>query len=100
MAAVTRLVTVVDIDDRIVPGEVLDAPVVDGPAPDGFEPAAVPISCREGVDDPHEMSLSASHLAVLDDGRRLTLLDDRGWGVHGPRQSRYRERRSHGGRTG
>jgi len=30
------------------------------------------------------MSLWALHLAVLDDGRRLTLLDDRGWGVHGP----------------
>jgi hypothetical protein len=30
------------------------------------------------------MSLSAVHLAVLDDGRRPTLLDDRGWGVHGP----------------
>ncbi|MGH3500608.1 MAG: hypothetical protein ACRDQA_06885 [Nocardioidaceae bacterium] len=30
------------------------------------------------------MSLSVLHLAVLDDGRRLTLLDDRGWGVHGP----------------
>ncbi|HET7328755.1 MAG TPA: hypothetical protein VFJ14_15890 [Nocardioidaceae bacterium] len=29
------------------------------------------------------MSISALHLAVLDDGRRLALLDDRGWGVHG-----------------
>lgn len=30
------------------------------------------------------MGFSALHLAVLDDGRRLTLLDDRGWGSHGP----------------
>lgn len=30
------------------------------------------------------MSLSALHLAVLDDGRRLTLLDDRGWARSGP----------------
>ena len=55
--AVTRLVTIVDIDDRGV-----------APSPD----------------DPREMSLSTVHLAVLDDGRRLTLLDDRGWGLHGP----------------
>jgi len=33
---------------------------------------------------PCEMSLSALHLAVLDDGRRLTLLDDRGWARSGP----------------
>ena len=30
------------------------------------------------------MSLSALHLALLDDGRRVTLLDDRGWASHGP----------------
>jgi hypothetical protein len=85
MASVTRLVTVVDIDDRTVPAEVRDAPVLDGPAPDGAEPAAVPmITGAADVGDPREMSLSALHLAVLEDGRRLTLLDDRGWGVHGP----------------
>ncbi len=83
MAAVTRLVTVVDIDDRTV-AQVLDAPVVDGPAPGGFEPAVIPIGSGADIDDPREMSLSAVHLAVLDDGRRPTLLDDRGWGVHGP----------------
>jgi len=33
------------------------------------------------------MSLAALHQAVLDDGRRVTLLDDRGWGVHGPPDS-------------
>ena len=86
MAVVTRLVTVVDIDDRTVPAEVLDAPVLDGPAPDDAEPAAVPMITGAAADvgDPREMSLSALHLAVLEDGRRLTLLDDRGWGVHGP----------------
>jgi hypothetical protein len=85
MAVVTRLVTVVDIDDRTVPVEVRDAPVLDDPAPDGAEPAAVPLIVGGAdVDDPRDMSLSALHLAVLEDGRRLTLLDDRGWGVHGP----------------
>jgi hypothetical protein len=36
--------------------------------------------------DPREMSVSARHEAVLDDGRRVTLLDDRGWAstLHGP----------------
>ncbi len=29
--------------------------------------------------DPREMSITARHEAVLDDGRRVTLLDDRGW---------------------
>lgn len=36
------------------------------------------------VDDDDRMSFSALHLAVLDDERRLTLLDDRGWTVSGP----------------
>ena len=80
----TRLVTVVDVDVTTVPPEVLDAPVVDGPAPEGVEPGVVPIRSRPPVDDPREMSFSAWHVAVLDDGSRVTLLDDRGWGVHGP----------------
>jgi hypothetical protein len=29
--------------------------------------------------DPREMSVAARHEAVLDDGRRVILLDDRGW---------------------
>src|SRR5699024_748293 len=33
MAAALRLVTVVDIDDRTVPDEVRDAPILDDPAP-------------------------------------------------------------------
>ncbi len=81
MAAVTRLVIVVDIDDRAVPA---DAQVIDGPAPEEFEPAMAPVSPGPKPDDPREMALSALHLAVLDDGRRLTLLEDRGWAVHGP----------------
>lgn len=84
MAAVTRLVTVVDIDNGPVPAEVRDAPVVVGPAPDGVEPGVAPTGSGPRLDDPREMSLSALHLAVLDDGRRMTLLDDRGWAVHGP----------------
>lgn len=47
MAAVTRLVTYVDIDDD--------------------------------HDDAHRMSMSARLDAVLADGRRVVLLDDRGW---------------------
>lgn len=82
MAAVTRLVTVVDIDDRAVPAEASDAPVVEGPVPVGVEPGVAPSRSGPSLDDPREMSFSALHLAVLDDGRRLTLLDDRGWGVH------------------
>lgn len=78
MATVTRLVTVVDLDDRVFPPEVRDAPVIDGPAPPGFEPAAAPFTRGEPDDDPGEMSFSALHVAVLDDGRRVTLLDDRG----------------------
>lgn len=30
------------------------------------------------------MSFSVLHLAVIDDGRRITLLGNRGWGGHGP----------------
>jgi hypothetical protein len=47
MAAVTRLLTLVDVHDE--------------------------------VDDPRQMSVSARHEAVLPDGRRVLLLDDRGW---------------------
>lgn len=36
------------------------------------------------VDDDDRMSFSALHVAVLEDGRHLTLLDDRGWTVSGP----------------
>lgn len=72
VAAVTRLVTVVDIAD---------------PAPSTFTDdtersgwAAAPPQAT----DPRAMSLSALLLAVLDDGRSLTLLDDRGWTESGP----------------
>lgn len=81
MAVVTRLVTVVDIDDRPVP---IDAPMLDGPAAESSQPAVAPLGLGPSPNDPRSMSLSTLHLAVLDDGRRLTLLDDRGWAVHGP----------------
>lgn len=84
MTACRRLLTVVDLAASIiVPAEVRDAPVIDGPPPEGFEPAAIDITYGEPDCDPSQMSFSALHLAVLDDGRRLTLLDDRGWGVYG-----------------
>jgi hypothetical protein len=47
MAAVTRLVTLVDVNDE--------------------------------NSDAHQMSVSALHEAVLEDGGRVLLLDDRGW---------------------
>jgi hypothetical protein len=47
IAAVTRLVTLVDVNEK--------------------------------NSDAHQMSVSALHEAVLEDGRRVLLLDDRGW---------------------
>jgi len=47
MAAATRLITLVDVDDSAA--------------------------------DDRQMSVSARHEAVLADGRRVLLLDDRGW---------------------
>jgi len=38
----------------------------------------------EIVADVRQMSVSARHEAVLADGRRLLLLDDRGWSTSGP----------------
>lgn len=81
MSAVTRLVTVVDVADG--PGSI-DAPMLDGPAPDGVGPGVAPRGPRSRSDDSRSMSLSALHLAVLRDGHRLILLDDRGWSVSGP----------------
>lgn len=52
MTVVTRLVTLVDLD--------------------------------EGANGPRALSVSALHLAVLGDGSRVVLLDDRGWSESGP----------------
>jgi hypothetical protein len=37
------------------------------------------VDLREGVGDARQLSVSARHEAVLSDGRRVLLLDDRGW---------------------
>jgi len=37
------------------------------------------VDLRDGVDDPGQMSVTARHEAVLEDGRRVLLLADRGW---------------------
>jgi hypothetical protein len=37
------------------------------------------VDLREGADDPAQISVTARHEAVLEDGRRVLLLDDRGW---------------------
>lgn len=42
------------------------------------------VDLDDGVNGPGSMSVSALHLAVLGDGRRLVLLDDRGWTEQGP----------------
>lgn len=81
MASVVGLVTVVDIDDGPVP---IDAPLIDDPAPEGFQPGLAPLGPAMSANDSRSMSLSALHLAVLHDGRRLILLDDRGWRASGP----------------
>lgn len=81
MADVVRLVTVVDLDDGPV---AIDAPVINAPAPQGFEPGLAPLGLTPSLNDPRSMSLSALHLAVLSDGYRRTLLDDRGWSASGP----------------
>ncbi len=83
MPAVTYLVTIVDLDLRTSPAD--DAPFVDT-APAGFVPGVAPRGPERSAEDPydrHAMDLSALHLAVLADGRQVTLLDDRGWGAHG-----------------
>lgn len=84
MSDVAYLVTVVDIDDRAVADQDLKTHAVDAPAPRGAQPGRDPVTSDGRLEDPHEMSFSAVHQAVLRDGRRLTLLDDRGWAVHGP----------------
>ena len=84
MSDVAHLVTIVDIGDGAVSAEDLEAPFVDGPASEAAEPGVAPRRSAASVDDPREASFSALHQAVLHDGRRLTLLDDRGWSVTGP----------------
>jgi hypothetical protein len=41
------------------------------------------VDVDDGVDDPGRVSLSARHEAVLEDGRRVSLLSDRGWTTSG-----------------
>jgi hypothetical protein len=84
MSDVVRLVTVVDIDDNAAVADDRGAHLVDSCPPENAEPGLAPPRSGERVDDPRDMSLSALHQAVLGDGRRLILLADRGWSVHGP----------------
>ena len=42
------------------------------------------VELDDGTNGPRSMSVSALHLAVLDDGTRRVLLDDRGWSAGGP----------------
>ncbi len=73
MHRVARLVTHADVRE--------DADV-------GGNPVSVPVDVRgwakappaaDGDAEPRHISVSARHEAVLDDGSRLLLLDDRGW---------------------
>jgi hypothetical protein len=42
------------------------------------------VDVTDQVADPRRISVSARHEAVLADGRRVLLLDDRGWSESGP----------------
>ena len=42
------------------------------------------VEVDDAVADPRRLSVSASHEAVLSNGDRVLLLDDRGWSVSGP----------------
>jgi hypothetical protein len=42
------------------------------------------VEVDDEVDDPRRLSVSASHEAVLSNGDRVPLLNDRGWSVSGP----------------
>ncbi|MGB3828663.1 MAG: hypothetical protein WA962_07775 [Ornithinimicrobium sp.] len=42
------------------------------------------VEADDSVADPREMSVSARHEGVLDNGGRVLLLDDRGWSSSGP----------------
>ncbi len=42
------------------------------------------VESDDAVPDPREMSVSARHEGVLDNGDRVLLLDDRGWSTSGP----------------
>jgi hypothetical protein len=82
MAAVTRLVTLVDIRDDST--EDLRTSAASNP------PQAVRRTGWAAVDRPpsrnvgaRQMSVSARHEALLVDGRRVLLLDDRGWSSSG-----------------
>lgn len=88
MSRVVRLLTVVDLDDHVDVPEDGGARYVDGPPPPGAGPGLAPRGSGAAVPDPHELSCSALHQAVLDDGRRVRLLSDRGWSVHGPAEVR------------
>ncbi|WP_157180956.1 hypothetical protein [Actinopolymorpha alba] len=77
MTAVVRLETAADLDVE-EPSTFHDVgggrPVPSGQARPGLWPGPRPVG------DPRQVSVSATLSAVLDDGRRITLLDDRGWG--------------------
>lgn len=79
MVAVRRLVTVVDVAED--PYD--DAPLLDGPAPAGARPGLAPPGVPRPP-DPRRMSVDALLMAELEDGRRVTVLDDRGWTASGP----------------
>ncbi|MDX6592418.1 MAG: hypothetical protein QOJ13_1614 [Gaiellales bacterium] len=76
MARVIRLVTLTDLrDDRARPATSGEPEHVERQA--GWHP--VPGRLADQPADPSSISFSARHEAVLDDGRRVLLLDDRGW---------------------
>ncbi|MGW5360613.1 hypothetical protein [Actinopolymorpha pittospori] len=80
VTTVVRLETAVDLDVQEhnsvpdVDGGQQNQPVQSGRARPGRWPGPRPMG------DPDQVSVSATLSGVLDDGRRIMLLDDRGWG--------------------
>ena len=80
VTTIVRLETAVDLDVpehnsfHDVDSGQQDQPVPSGRARPGRRPGPRPTG------DPRQVSVTATLSAVLDDGRRIMLLDDRGWG--------------------
>jgi len=84
MVGVVRLLTIVDLDQAQGPVAAGDVPSASRVSAGDARPGVAPSTEQAAPVGADTISLSALHLAVLDDGRRLTLLDDRGWGESGP----------------
>jgi hypothetical protein len=77
MQRVVRLETIADVHDD---GDAGPAATVEGSRPLPRDvPGWAEAPPQSGEADPRRISVSVRHEAVMDDGSRLLLLDDRGW---------------------